>query len=104
MASEKQVAFKVAFERTLPIFAGFLFLGIAYGMMMTGLGFAPWMPILMAILIDAGSMEFLVVSMLLSIFNPLNAALMTLMVNGRHLFMAFLWWNPTGRLAPRRPI
>ena len=99
MASEKQVAFKVAFERTLPIFAGFLFLGIAYGMMMTGLGFAPWMPILMAILIDAGSMEFLVVSMLLSTFNPLNAALMAAI-----FFMAFLWWNPTGRLAPRRPI
>lgn len=101
MASEKQVAFKVALERTLPIFAGFLFLGIAYGMMMTGLGFAPWMPILMAILIDAGSMEFLVASMLLSTFNPFNAALMTLMVNGRHLFYGISLVGPYRQVGPK---
>lgn len=79
-------AFRVAFPHTIPIFAGFLFLGIAYGMYMQSLGFNAIYPILMSLLIFAGSMEFLAANLLLMSFNPLNALLLTLTVNARHLF------------------
>lgn len=101
MTEDKKIAARVAFTRTLPIFWGFLFLGSAYGMMMTGLGFAPWMPVLMSLLIDAGSVEFLVVSMLLSTFNPLSTAFMTLMVNGRHLFYGLSLIEPYRQAGPK---
>lgn len=94
MAEAKKIAIKVAFTYTFPILTGFLFLGTAYGIMMTGLGFAPWMPVFMAIVICAGSMEFVTASLLLSGFNPIAAILMTLMVNGRHLFYGLSLLEP----------
>lgn len=77
---------KYAFPKTLPILAGFAFLGIAYGVYMHSLGFQPIYAILMSILIFAGSMEFVAGSLLLGAFNPLSAFLLTLMINARHLF------------------
>ncbi|WP_455600293.1 azaleucine resistance protein AzlC [Cloacibacillus sp.] len=79
-------AFKAAFPYTIPIFAGFLFLGIAYGIYMNASGFPAVYPILMSLLIFAGSMEFVAVNLLLGAFDPLGAFLLTLMVNARHLF------------------
>ena len=81
-----RTAFLAAFPSTLPIFAGFLFLGTAYGIFMNVSGFGPGYAIAMALLIFAGSMEFVAVTLLLGPFNPLYALFLTLMVNARHLF------------------
>lgn len=79
-------ALKAAFPFTIPILAGFLFLGITYGIYMNTSGFSFLYPMAMSLSIYAGSMEFVAVSMLLGAFHPLQAFLMTLMVNARHLF------------------
>lgn len=79
-------AFVTAFPRTIPIFAGFWFLGMTYGMYMRVSGFSIWYPVIMSITIFAGSAEFVAVNMLLGAFNPLQAFLMTVMINARHLF------------------
>lgn len=79
-------AFKAAFPHTIPIFAGFWFLGMTYGIYMNVSGFSFWYPMLMSLTIFAGSMEFVAVNLLLGAFNPLQAFAMTLMINARHLF------------------
>lgn len=79
-------ALKAAFPYTIPIFAGFWFLGITYGIYMNTSGFSFWYPCLMSLTIFAGSVEFVTVSMLLGSFNPLHAFAMALMINARHLF------------------
>ena len=79
-------ALRAAFPITLPICAAFLFLGMSYGVYMTGRGFSPWYPLFTSALIFAGSMEFVLVTLLLSAFDPFNAFLIALMVNSRHLF------------------
>lgn len=79
-------ALKAAFPYTLPIMAGFLFLGTAYGIFARTEGLAAFYPIIMALLVFAGSMEFVAVNLLTGIFDPLNALLLTIMVNARHLF------------------
>lgn len=79
-------AFSVAFPHTVPIFAGFMFLGIAYGIYMNVSGFSPVYPSLMSLTIFAGSVEFVAVNLLLGAFNPINALIITLMLNARHLF------------------
>ena len=79
-------AFKAAFPYTIPIFAGFWFLGMTYGIYMNVSGFSFLYPMLMSITIFAGSMEFITVDLLLGSFNPVQAFLMTLMINARHLF------------------
>ena len=82
----KRKALKAAFPYTIPIFAGFWFLGITYGIFMNKSGFSFWYPMLMSMTIFAGSMEFLTVNLLLGAFNPLQALTLTLMINARHLF------------------
>lgn len=81
-----QRAFRSAFPHTIPIFAGFWFLGLTYGIYMNVSGFGFWYPMLMSLTIFAGSVEFVAVNMLLGTFNPLQALTMTLMINARHLF------------------
>ncbi|MGW8113976.1 AzlC family ABC transporter permease [Caproicibacterium sp. NSD3] len=82
----KRKALKAAFPYTIPIGAGFLALGIAYGIYMNSKGFSFVYPMLMSLFIFAGSMELVTVSLLLSTFNPLYAFLLTIVVNARHLF------------------
>lgn len=82
----KTRALKAAFPYTLPIMAGFLFLGAAYGIYARAEGLSAFYPIFMAALVFAGSMEFVAVSLLTGVFDPLNALLLTIMVNARHLF------------------
>lgn len=82
----KRKALKAAFPYTIPIFAGFWFLGVTYGIYMNKSGFSFWYPMLMSMTIFAGSAEFLTVNLLLGAFNPLKALTMTLMLNARHLF------------------
>lgn len=79
-------ALKAAFPYTVPIFAGFWFLGITYGIYMNVSGFSFIYPLFMSMTIFAGSMEFITVNLLLGSFNPLQAFAMTLLINARHLF------------------
>lgn len=79
-------AFLCAFPYTIPIFAGFWFLGMTYGIYMNVSGFSFWYPLLMSMTVFAGSVEFVAVSMLLGSFNPIQALVMTVMINARHLF------------------
>ena len=79
-------AFKAAFPKTVPILAGFLFLGFSYGVYMNVSGFSFVYPMAMSIVIFGGSLEFLTVSMLLSPFAPLQVFIVSLMIQARHLF------------------
>ena len=79
-------ALKSAIPHTIPIFAGFCFLGMTYGIYMKVSGFAFWYPMLMSLVIYGGSLEFVAVSMLLAPYAPMQAFLMTLMIQARHLF------------------
>ena len=79
-------ALSAAFPHTLPILAGFAFLGFAYGLYMSALGFSFLYPTLMALCIYGGSLEFVAAEMLLGSFAPLSALLASLMIQARHLF------------------
>ena len=79
-------AFKAAWPKTIPILAGFLFLGFSYGVYMNVSGFSFVYPMVMSAVIYGGSLEFLTVSMLLSPFAPLQVFTVSLMIQARHLF------------------
>lgn len=82
----RKKALKAAFPYTIPIFAGFWFLGLAYGIYMNVSGFSFLYPMCMSLIIFGGSLEFVAVSMLLSAFAPVQTLIMTLMIQARHLF------------------
>lgn len=79
-------ALKAAFPHTIPIMTGFLFLGMAYGILMRTQGFHPLFPTVMAMTIFGGSLEYVCVEMLLSAFAPVETLLMALLIQARHLF------------------
>ena len=83
---EIRKALKYAFPKTIPIFAGFWFLGMSYGILMNVQGLSFVYPMLMSLTIFGGSLEFVAVSMLMSAFAPLQTLLLTLMIQARHLF------------------
>lgn len=96
-------ALSVAFPHTLPILAGFAFLGFAYGLYMSALGFSFLYPTLMALCIYGGSLEFVAAEMLLGSFAPLSALLASLMIQARHLFYGIAMlekFKGTGRKKP----
>jgi 4-azaleucine resistance transporter AzlC len=82
----RKKALKAAFPYTIPIFAGFWFLGLAYGIYMNVSGFSFVYPMIMSIIIFGGSLEFVAVEMLLSPFAPVQVLIMTLLIQARHLF------------------
>ena len=79
-------ALRAAFPHTIPIMTGFLFLGMAYGILMRTRGFHPLFPTVMALTIFGGSLEYVCVEMLCSAFAPVETLLMALLIQARHLF------------------
>lgn len=96
-------ALRCAFPHTIPVLTGFTFLGLTYGILMNVSGFSFWYPMLISITVFAGSMQFVAVNLLLGVFDPLQAFMMTLMINARHLFYGISMldkYRDTGRKKP----
>ena len=98
----KLKALKAAFPQTLPILAGFCFLGMAYGIYMNVSGFSFVYPMLMSMLIYGGSLEFVAVEMLLSPFAPLQVFIMTLLIQARHIFYGISMLDKLRGLGPKK--
>lgn len=99
----KQKAFRAAFPLTLPVFMGYIFLGIAFGILSSSSGFHVGWAFLMSLLIYAGSMQFVTVPLLLAPYHFLSTVLLTLMVNARHLFYGLSMldrYKDCGKLKP----
>ncbi|MBQ8708243.1 MAG: AzlC family ABC transporter permease [Succinivibrionaceae bacterium] len=79
-------ALRAAFPVTLPIFAGYWFLGLSYGLCMHAAGFDWIYPMLMSMVIFGGSLEFVAVQMLLSPYAPAQVLVMSLLIQARHIF------------------
>lgn len=79
-------AFRAAFPLTLPVLAGYLVLGIGFGVLLQRAGFGIGWALLMSFTIYSGSMQYVGVSVLSGGISLLNAAVITVTVNARYLF------------------
>lgn len=77
---------KEAFVKTLPVMAGYVVLGIGFGILLRGAGFGVWYALAMSVFIYAGSMQYVGVGLLAGGASVLSTMLTTVMVNARHLF------------------
>ena len=77
---------RYAFARTLPIMAGYLVLGLGFGVLLQSKGYGVGWSLAMSTLIYAGSMQYVTIDLLAGGASLISAALMTLIVNARHLF------------------
>ena len=83
---ELKKAMIAAFPLTIPVLTGFLVLGMAYGVLMQSKGYGILWSVLMSAIAFCGSMQFVAITLLTTTFHPMQAFLLSLTVNARHLF------------------
>lgn len=81
-----RAAFKAAFPYTIPVLTGYLFIGIAFGVMYSEKGYNFLWAGAMSVLVYAGSGQYLAVNFFDPSVSLFQVAFMTLMVNIRHIF------------------
>lgn len=77
---------KKIFRDTLPVMAGYIVLGIGFGMLFASKGYGLLWSFLMSALVYAGSMQYLAVDLISGGASLIAIGLATLAVNARHLF------------------
>lgn len=86
MEDKRISEFGFAFPKTVPVMVGYLFLGAAYGILMNVNGYGIWWTFAISVLVFAGSLQYLGVTMLAAAISPVTAFFMSVMLNARHLF------------------
>lgn len=95
--------FKLAFPKTLPVFAGYLVLGFGFGLLLQSKGYSFWWAILMSITIYGGSIQYVGVDLLSSGASIITTAIMSIMIQARHLFYGLSLitkYEDTGKYKP----
>ena len=79
-------ALKTVFLDTVPVMTGYLFLGISFGILLGETGYGlPW-AFATALLMYAGSAQFLTVSLLANHASLISSAIAIFLLNARHIF------------------
>lgn len=95
-------AFKKAFPYTIPVLTGYLFIGIAFGVMYAEKGYSALWAVLMSILVYAGSGQYLAVQFFVPGISLVQVVFMTLMVNIRHVFYGLSLLDKFNRMGKKR--
>ncbi len=98
---KKTIAF--AFQQTIPVLCGYLFLGLAFGLLLQHAGYGPLWAFFISLIVYAGSMQFVLVELLTSGAGLLTAALTTLSVNSRHFFYGLSFIEKFKSMGARYP-
>ncbi len=94
---------KNAFFKSIPVFAGYVVLGIGFGILLRSAGFGVLWAFAMSTFIYAGSMQYVGVSLLSGGASVITAALTTFMVNARHLFYSISMVDTYKDAGPYKP-
>ena len=94
---------KSAYQKSLPVMAGYIVLGIGFGIMLKSAGYGFVWSFVMGLTIYAGSMQYVTVSLLTAGASLVTVALTTLMVNARHLFYGLSMLDKYKTAGRRKP-
>lgn len=94
---------KRAFVSTIPIMAGYVVLGIGFGVFLKANGYGMWWSVAMSVFIYAGSMQYVLASLLSGGASLITIGLTTLMVNARHLFYGISMVGKYKKCGPEKP-
>lgn len=86
MEMNKKASIRYSFISTIPVMAGYVVMGMAFGILLNSKGYSCWWALLIACTVYCGSMQFVGVELLASGASIITTAIMTFLVNARHLF------------------
>ena len=95
-------AFAAAFPATVPVLMGYLSIGIAFGLMLEKAGFNFIWAFFMSLTIYAGSGQYLGVTLLGAAASLGTVAVMTLLINFRHLVYGLSMLEKFRGMGPRK--
>ncbi|WP_122789189.1 AzlC family ABC transporter permease [Intestinibacillus sp. Marseille-P6563] len=98
-----QKTLRYAFVQSLPVLFGYLFMGIAFGILLQNAGYNFIWAFFISLTCYAGSMQFVLINLLTGGASLLHSAFMTLMINFRHVFYGLSLierFQNMGRLKP----
>ena len=72
-------------KASIPVMMGYVVLGMAFGMLLESKGYNWIYAVLMSVFIYAGSMQFVTIQLLTSSVSLIYTAIMTLLINARHM-------------------
>ena len=78
--------YRFAFRQVISVIFAYIFVGLASGLLLQEAGYSPVWAFLSALFIYAGSMQIVMVSLMVSGAPLYTVALMTLFINARHIF------------------
>lgn len=98
----KTSTLRAAFQDTIPVLTGYLFLGMGFGILLNESGYGVGWSFLMSLFIYAGSGQYLAVELLATGASLVTTAVATLLVNARHLFYGISLLDTYKDLGPRK--
>ena len=81
-----QKTLRYAFMRSIPVLFGYIFMGIAFGILLQNAGYNFLWALLISLTCYAGSMQFVLITLLTGGVSLIRCAFMTLIINFRHMF------------------
>ncbi len=94
---------RFAVKHTIPVFFTYLFIGIAFGVLMNEAGYGVLLTVASAVFIYAGSMQIVMVPMLASKASLISLAVMAFFINARHIFYGIGFVDRFRRMGWRYP-
>ncbi len=92
---------KQAFLRTIPVMMGYVVLGVAFGLLLQNAGYHWVWALGISLFVFAGSMQFVLVGLLVQQASLTTVAITTLLVNSRHLFYGLSFIEKFKRMGKR---
>lgn len=103
MDNSFKAALRNAFPKTLPVMAGYLVLGFGFGLLLQSKGYHFGWAFLMSLFVYAGSLQYVGVDMLANGAGLISGAVMSLLINARHIFYGLSMLLPYRGLGQLKP-
>lgn len=96
------ITLKTAFIKSIPIFCSYVFVSMAYGMMMASAGFPWYDSLLVSLTVYTGAFQFVLITFLSSGASLITIALTALLMNSRQSFYSLTFLKEFKQMGRRK--
>ena len=85
LSFSRRAVFLAAFRYSIPVLLGYLAIGVAFGLMISGAGYPWWLALFMSLWMYAGAGQYIAAGLFVAGTSLWEACLVQLVVNARHI-------------------
>ncbi len=102
MTANKNKILKKAFQKTVPVLFGYIFMGMAFGILLSKAGFNALWALFMSVIVFAGTAQFIAVDFLKNSLDFITVAMTTLLINFRHVVYGLSFIERFSKMGKKR--